>query len=323
RQQTDIISRETRAATSRFPDGSTMDSLAVYLHDEFHLGDRLTLDLGGRLTRVDVDLPVADRDIGASLTVNDLTGNVGALYDLSAGMKVVANLGRGFRAPNIFDLGTLGVRPGNRFNIGNPDLMPEEVITADLGLKFAGRNFIGEAMFWNADYRDKITSVLTGAIDDEGRSIVQSRNAATVDLWGFEVGGRLQLNGDQLELSGSLNYTRGDETDGTSQPADRVPPLNGRIGVLYRRDADRWLEVFTTFAAKQDRLSDRDVDDPRINPAGTAGWAALNLVAGWNLNHSWNLNLRVGNLLDKRYREHGSGIDAPGRDLGITIRKVF
>ena len=29
-------------------------------------------------------------------------------------LNLVANIGRGFRPPNVFDLGTLGPRPGNR-----------------------------------------------------------------------------------------------------------------------------------------------------------------------------------------------------------------
>jgi outer membrane receptor protein involved in Fe transport len=33
--------------------------------------------------------------------------------------------------------------------------------------------------------------------------------------------------------------------------------------------------------------------------------------------------MRLENLADKNYREHGSGIDAPGRNLGIWFNAQF
>ena len=67
---------------------------------------------------------------------------------------------------------------------------------------------------------------------------------------------------------------------------------------------------------RRDRLSPRDENDPRINPAGTAGWATLNLLLSWQPLPALELGLRLQNLGDNRYREHGSGIDAAGLNLG-------
>ncbi|MDH3768515.1 MAG: TonB-dependent receptor, partial [Gammaproteobacteria bacterium] len=74
---TDTVTGDSMTVLSRFPDGSTMDSLALYLHDQISAGRRLTLDAGARYTYVDVDLPMADRAIGARVKVNDLTANIG------------------------------------------------------------------------------------------------------------------------------------------------------------------------------------------------------------------------------------------------------
>lgn len=325
RTATDLRNGATEQISSRFPDGSTMDSVALYLHDAVRVGERLDLDIGGRYSRFDIFLPAADRGVGADLELDDLTADLGLLYALRPDLRLVANVGRGFRAPNIFDLGTLGPRPGNRFNIANPALGPEEVVTADIGVKYRGARLVAEAMVWQADYRDKIDSVPTGDLDASGRTIVQSRNVASVDLWGLEAGAHWLSGDGRLELSGVVNVTRGEQRDetGATQPADRIPPVNGELSAAYRPPGDWWLESFVRFAAAQDRLSDRDRGDPRIDPRGTAGWATLNFAAGWAFSPLADLTLRLDNVLDQRYREHASGIDASGRSLGLTISARF
>jgi len=35
------------------------------------------------------------------------------------------------------------------------------------------------------------------------------------------------------------------------------------------------------------------------------------------------LGLRLENLADKAYREHASGIDAPGRNIGLWVNYSF
>ena len=77
------------------------------------------------------------------------------------------------------------------------------------------------------------------------------------------------------------------------------------------------------FASQQDRLSPRDVLDPRINPDGTPGWATINLLFSWQASARTELGFRLENLADKDYREHGSGINAPGRNLGVWFNTQF
>ncbi len=324
RTATDIETGDTRSVTSRFPDASTMDSLAFYLHDSVHVGPRAVLDGGVRYSRIDVSLPAADRGVGAQVDTDDLTANLGLVYELNRELNLVANLGRGFRAPNVFDLGTLGPRPGNRFNIANSALQPEEVVTVDLGLKYSGRNAVAELMLWQADYRDKIESVPTGEVDASGRIVVQSRNIAEVDLWGVEAGARLELPDSRFRLDGVVNYTRGEQRAAAGvQPADRIPPVNGELSAAFRPSGPWRFEGTLAFAGGQDRISDRDRRDPRIDPDGTPGWVVFNVMATVQANDLLEVALHLDNLLDKHYREHASGIDAPGRSLGLSISARF
>lgn len=154
--------------------------------------------------------------------------------------------------------------------------------------------------------------------------MVQNQNVNKVRLYGSEFGARFRPN-DRLQFDASLNYTYGEETfdDGSVLPADRIPPLNGRVGIHYDVLPTVWLETYSRFASGQNRLSGRDRVDPRINPQGTAGWATLNLRAGWQPSRHWSLQVDLENLLDKNYREHGSGIDATGINFMASVRTTF
>ena len=76
--------------------------------------------------------------------------------------------------------------------------------------------------------------------------------------------------------------------------------------------------------AMRDALRDANLEpdaisDPRIDPNGTDGWAALSLRAQRALGPTWTLTAALENVFDERYREHGSGIDAPGRGLVLEL----
>lgn len=122
-----------------------------------------------------------------------------------------------------------------------------------------------------------------------------------------------------------MNWTRGTETqaDGGRGPADRIPPLNAELGWRRELHADLALSAFLRHAADQERLSNRDQRDPRIDPEGTAAWTTLNLHADWSPRSGLRLVGGIDNLLDRTYREHGSGIDAPGRNLKLSVEMTW
>jgi len=315
------VSTEVRA---RFPDGSSMDSTAVYFSGEWLTTENFDLNAGLRYSWFNIRLPADENHADVVLQPSDLTGDIHAVYELNPGLKLVANFGRGFRPPNIFDLATLGPRPGNRFNVANPDLDPETVWSYDLGFKAETDQLEMELFAFYLDYSDKITSVFTGEVTPDGRDIVRSENRNQVEIYGLEAG-VYWAAAEDLRVYAVINYTRGEEQGdaGPAFPADRIPPVNGKLGLEYFFKADWRFEPYLLFASKQDRLSPRDVRDPRINPAGTAGWGTLNLSLDWQVTTSLQLGMRLENLADKAYREHASGIDAPGRNIGLWVNYSF
>ena len=256
-----------------------------------------------------------------TITVRRFSGDLGWTYTFSESWQIVANAGFGFRAPNISDLGTLGDRPGNRFNIPNTNLREEQVQQLDVGVRKHTENLRFELMIYALRFDDRITSVFTGDVTPDGRDIVQSVNAADTSVHGAEAGLDIDI-ADNVTAHAVLNYTWGRETIGTeaAQPADRIPPLSGKFVLQIDLNAEWSAESWLRFSADQDRLSDRDIRDVRINPDGTAGWASLGAKATWMPNDVWAIDLVADNVLDKQYRVHGSGIDATGRNFSIFVR---
>ena len=122
----------------------------------------------------------------------------------------------------------------------------------------------------------------------------------------------------------------------------REPPLNGMLGVRWEPpEGQFWGGFFVRGAVKQDRLSHGDIRDPRIPgktpetaavqfdekgraiDAGTPGWFTLNLRGGARLTEYNRLTVALENLLDKRYREHGSGVNAPGFNVIVSLDNRF
>ena len=76
-------------------------------------------------------------------------------------------------------------------------------------------------------------------------------------------------------------------------------------------------------AGTQDRLSARDLSDARINPFGTGGFVVYDTHFTWR--HSINGQIRLGveNIFNKKYREHASGLDAPGGNYHVSYYTDF
>jgi outer membrane receptor protein involved in Fe transport len=319
RQGLSLDSGELVTLSPRFPDGASMDSRAVFAQFRTALDQRWTAGAGLRYSEFEIRGPDGAAE-SFLLEPDDLTGNLSLGYKVHDGLWLSFNAGRGFRPPNIYDLGALGPRPGDRYNIANTSLKPETVVTLDTGLKYTGGPWQLEVYVWTSRYKDQIASVPTGDITEDGRTVVQSENINRVNLTGVESGLRYKIATGGT-FFGVVNWTRGQEYDpaGLSQPADRIPPLNGRLGVSWPLgqvlEADAWI----TFAGAQDRLSDRDLGDPRINPLGTAGWGSTNLSLRWQPREHLELGLRLENVVDHLYREHGSGVDATGFNVILSL----
>jgi outer membrane receptor protein involved in Fe transport len=300
RSEEDIVTGRVTELTPRFPDGSEVQRIAAFANGEAFVSSRNVLSGGLRISYEDVSLPQTPVSEAASVEVIDASGDIGWIFNAT------------------------DTCPGNRFNIPNTDLDSERVVQFDVGVRYRAEKASIEVMLYALDYDDRITSVLTGELTPEGRDAVQSVNAAESTIRGVEAGADMDVS-DAISLGVVLNYTWGEQevAGSDAEPADRVPPLTGRLNIVWQATNDLRIEAWTRFADRQDRLSARDVRDVRIDPNGTSGWGIFGLRASWDYRDAWQLTLGVDNILDKRYRMHGSGLDAPGQNVTVSIRRVW
>lgn len=107
------------------------------LSRRLHLSGGLRFDVR-RLHSHSLTEDGAERFAAFSRTFDGLTGSLGAVYNVSRRLDVRLNVARGFRAPNLSELGSNGVHEGTfRYETGDSRLRQESSWQADLGVDYS------------------------------------------------------------------------------------------------------------------------------------------------------------------------------------------
>ncbi len=289
-----------------------MTSMALFsLHSlDF---EKWNLTAGARFNAFIID--VTDEDLGeARLTPASLVGNAAVMRKLNDRSNIFASVSTGFRAPNIDDLGTLGI-VDFRYEVPNYELKPENSVQYQLGYKIRTKRISGEAYIYHNDLYNLIVRNSLPGETIEGYPVYIKENVERVYINGFETAWDYEPSRAWL-VSGNLTYTYGQNIT-KDEPARRIPPLFGRLAVTWSD-----YSVHTTLewqaAGKQDRLAAGDIADNRIPEGGTPGWNVVNIHAGYTFRFA-SLDLSLINLLNEDYRYHGSGINGYGRSAFLTL----
>ncbi len=117
-----------------------------------------------------------------------ISASLGAVRPLGEHFTVRANLARGFRAPNLAELGSNGEHEGTfRFEKGNRDLKPEYSLQGDFGLDFSSRYVSVQAALFASRIDNYIFAARNGSISDEGLPVYAFRSGQA-RLKGGEIG---------------------------------------------------------------------------------------------------------------------------------------
>lgn len=322
-----------KESRGRYPDDASYQLQGAWIRDKFALSKRLFISLDLQSTIVNTsfknlpELVTEEYPDELKFDFSSITGGGGLLYKLTDSIGLRTSLRHGFRSPNLSELAKLGESKGNFFDVPNYDLQPEQIVSFDIGGSYKTEAVHLDMSLYKSWLRDAIsTSFATwnGStyFEEDGTTYFYTNkaNVGNVEIYGVEAAGDIELF-SYAKLFAVLNWTYGEKTD-INEAADGIPPLNGLGGIRWQKTT--WsVESFIRFADRQDRLSSDEYSDPRIIPGGNPGWYTLNLRSSVRFGQYMTLRAAFENILDRNYREHGSGINSPGRNVIISLGLTY
>lgn len=321
--------------------GGEVNNAAIFAFEEKDIG-RFTLQAGLRYDYHDVEA-LAGKTASPSDSVRNahkqaysvVTGSIGGVYAFTDHLSLAANVGRGFRAPSLFELYVAGQHGGvAAFQRGNDGLDAETSLDTSLSLRWESarvsakltgyRNAIDDYIYLQDTHtvqnglpvfdHDQANAELYGA---EGRVQVHVTDWAAVHVKGEVVRGRRRDNHDDLPL---------------------IPADNVGIGARFTPHGPSWprasyASVDLTYHDSHDAAPGEpfsQFDTAPFGRASTAGYGLVDLGAGMAPRiggHEIDFDLRIHNLFDKPYRDFldtykGYAL-SPGRDIRLTTRIPF
>lgn len=312
RTDTDISTGSSAEKRGLYPDNSGFTSLAAFSLHSFDF-EKWNITAGARFNTFVID--VDDAVLGPTrLKPSAVVGNFAIMRKLNSRSGIFISANTGFRAPNIDDLGTLGIVD---FRYETPDfnLKPERSFQYQAGYKIQNDRLHGEIFIYRNELRNLIVRNIVPGDTIEGYPVYRKENVEKAYIEGIETSFDFQIS-SRIKIGGSLTYTYGQNIT-RNEPVRRIPPLFSSITVEYSRK-NLWIATEWIAAGTQDRLAAGDKSDNRIPKGGTPGWNIFNISSNYKAG-VFTFGLSLQNLLNSDYRYHGSGVNGQGRMALLSV----
>ena len=342
--KTDILTGTSQQDVSRYPDGSSWQSLAGYMSTQFALAENISFLGGLRYSHIIVAaqfdtslfaLPFTE----ATINTGALTGTAGVTWNPNQTLGWRLNFGTAFRAPNIDDIGKVFDSEPGSVVVPNPDLKPEYAYNGDLGVSL---NFANKLKLDFAGFYTILEDALIRrdfSLDGESQIVYQGelstiqaiQNASRAQVYGFEAGLEFAFS-KAVKLSSQYNITKGFAQDqqGTKQALRHAAPAFGNTHIVYKKEK-LTLDVFAVYngqfdfedlAPSQQNNAFLYAADQNGNPYAPK-WYTLNFSGQYKFSKAFQLTATLENITDQRYRPYSSGLSAPGRNLILAATYTF
>jgi iron complex outermembrane receptor protein len=263
---------------------------------------------------------------------SNVSGSLGFAFELAKNLNLKGNVGSGFRAPNIAELGANGKHEGTfRYEIGNSNLKQETSLQFDLGLEYnAEKVTFGLNAYSNRIYNYIYPGNFSGETipyDEEDGTVSILPVYRFVQTDAQLVGGEASVDFHlikALHFENTFAYVRGKNlADDSALPFIPAATLNNelRFEPNIKGLKDSYIKVGLTNVFKQDRFDEFETQ--------TDGYTLLDAGFGTSLkmkNSKINVWVTGQNLTNKLYYNHLSryklaNIFNPGRNvtLGVSI----
>ena len=244
-----------------------------------------------------------------------LTGSIGMTYELSNNWNVKLNLSRGFRAPNISELGSNGVHEGTmRYELGNKDLKAEHSWQVDLGLDY-NSTFVSAQLALFANRIDNYIFIHKLA-DADGHEIITD-NTPTYQFAASDariLGGEVRVDVHplpHLHIGNSFSYVNSVQLHQSSTskylPQTPAPRWNGDVKYEFICGGRTFDNTFLKFVVDCN-LRQNHFYAANNTETATPSYTLLNLYAGTDIKSRGKrlLSLYISgeNLTNRAYQSH-------------------
>ncbi len=344
--QTDIFTKLTQSISSRYPNGSTWQSLAAYVSYKFKPSETLTFQSGLRYNQILINAKLAgnnaffDSFFKNEQTNNSaITGSAGISWSPNKIMHWKLNASTAFRAPNIDDIGKVFDSEPGSVVVPNANLKPEYAYNGELGVAINCSDIVILDMGVYATFLDnalirrpfELNGNSQVVFDDELSDVLAIQNASQAYIYGLEVGLKINVT-PHLKLVSQYNIVRGEEedADGVNVPVRHVVPDFGNTHLIWHKNKLK-LDAFADYSAQLafNQISPSIVSsnflfatDANGNPFSPS-WYTLNLRSQYQINERISVTATAENITNQLYRTYSSGISAPGLNIIAALRYKF
>ena len=295
-----------------YPNGSIYNNNSLFNIHYLNLG-KLSLIAGIRYNFLDIR--ISDTTLGnVTLKPSALVTNYGINYQLNKNNFIFGSISTGYRAPNIDDLGTLGI-VDFRYEIPSYNLKPEKSKNIELGYKYNSVKTNVTISVFQMNLKDVIARIVVDGQVINGYNVYTKKNIESSYIKGTEISVSHQIN-NHFAFQTNATYTYGQNVT-KNEPMRRMPPFFGQNKLSWH-SKNKTVAIRHQFAGKQTRLAKGDKDDNRIGVLGTAQWNTIQIDASIKWKHV-ALNVSAINILNEKYKTHGSGIYGMGRAFGVSV----
>nr|WP_109435959.1 MULTISPECIES: TonB-dependent receptor [Aquimarina] len=328
-------------APSRYPDGSTWQSIAAYASIKHKFSEKLRFQGGLRYNRIILysefddtffDFPFTE----ANIDTEAVTGTAGLSWFPNDFIHWKLNFSTAFRAPNIDDVGKIFDSEPGSVVVPNPDIKPEYAYNGELGVRLnldqnlsvdlaTYYTLLDDALIRRDFNLNGVTEIEFGG---ELSTVQAIQNAANARVYGFEAGLEYKFL-ESFKLTSKYTFVGGEEEsdDGTIAPSRHVSPQFGTTRVSYalpKITIDAFAVYNGKFSFEDLAPSQQNNDflyakDENGNPYSPS-WYTLNLRTQYQVSKNIQGILSVENITDQRYRPYSSGIAGAGRNFILSVK---
>ncbi|UKM65304.1 TonB-dependent receptor [Flavobacteriaceae bacterium GSB9] len=341
-KEENILTKEINPAVSRYPNGATWQSAALYSSLKFKPNPKFVLQSGLRFNRVESSANFSENNMFLNLpfeasknTSSALTGTAGISWSPSSTLQWRLNASSAFRAPNIDDVGKVFDSEPGSVVVPNDNLKPEYAYGGELGLTL---NFDDKLLLDMSTYYTYLDNALVRrsynlngdrqvVYDGELSNVQAIQNASKAWIHGFEVGLKMPI-AKHTNLSSQYSIIGGTETAGNIEvPVRHVAPNFGNTHLIWKKNTMK-MDLYANYngSLSFDQLAPSETEKDYIYALDTNGnpyspsWYTLNFRTQYQIGTSTTITASLENITDQRYKTYSSGIAAAGRNLILALR---